>query len=401
MISKARFLRRELANGVRVVCELRDLPIVSMSVTNPVGASHESSEIKGISHFIEHLVFTGTKTRTHEQISSAIEKRGGVLNAFTAQDVTSFWFKLPSEHISVGIDILSDLLLNPTFNKEKFEKEKKVIIEEISMYKDNPRTYVMDKIEENLYDKPFGESIIGSKETISAMNRDFVAEHFSKIYDPRNFVVSIVGNCDFDSVCKELEERFKPAGKELVLPQKIRKINKETIEEREGIDQAHFVFAFHAPEFNSREYWALKLLNAHLAMGMSSKLFLKIREERGLAYTVKGFVRAEKNYSYYAIYVGTRKEALGEVKNIILTELKKCEQLSERELADAKNFLKGTLKLSYEDSTEVMEELMFYEVITKAEEFYEQEKLIDSITLEEVRAAARFDNYSIAAVVPK
>ena len=126
-----KFMKRKLSNGIVVLMEKRDLPVVSLSITNKFGAAFEESEIKGIAHFIEHLVFTGTKTRSHEDISREIEKKGGILNAFTAHEATSFWFKLPSEHLFAGMDILIDMLKNPKFDEEKFEKEKKVILEEI------------------------------------------------------------------------------------------------------------------------------------------------------------------------------------------------------------------------------------------------------------------------------
>src|SRR3990167_895683 len=160
-----KFYKRVLKNGIVVIMEKRDTPVVSFSITNKFGAAFEESKIKGIAHFIEHLVFTGTKTRSHEDISREIEKRGGILNAFTSHEVTSFWFKLPSVHIFAGLDILTDMLNNPIFEKEKFEKEKKVILEEIKMYHDNPRAHAFEQIEKNLYEKPFGELIIGSKET--------------------------------------------------------------------------------------------------------------------------------------------------------------------------------------------------------------------------------------------
>src|SRR3989339_2142284 len=129
-----KLLKKKLKNGITVIMEKRELPVVALSISNPFGGAFEKSEEKGIAHFIEHLVFTGTKTRTHEDISREIEKKGGILNAFTANEVTSFWFKLPSEHIFAGLDILVDMLNNAIFNKEKFEKEKKVILEEIKMY---------------------------------------------------------------------------------------------------------------------------------------------------------------------------------------------------------------------------------------------------------------------------
>ena len=273
------FLKRKLKNGMTVIMEQRELPVAALSISNRFGAGVEKSGIKGIAHFIEHLVFTGTKTRTHEDISREIEKRGGILNAFTAHEVTSFWFKLPTEHLFTGLNILSDILNNPIFKEDKFEKEKKVILEEIKMYHDNPQRYVYDLMERNLYDKPFGESIIGSKETVSSLQRNFVLDYFKSNYNPMNFIATIVGNADFEKVCDYLEKNFSEK-KSKIEKIEIKKINGETIEEREGIDQAHFLFGTHAPLMIEKDYTALEILNAYLADGMSSKLFLKIREEK-------------------------------------------------------------------------------------------------------------------------
>src|SRR3989344_113065 len=192
------------------------------------------------------------------------------------------------------------MINNSVMNEVKFEKEKKVIIEEIKMYHDDPRRLAMEKIEGCLYDKPFGENIIGSEETIRAMKRDFVFNFFKDNYNPGNFIVTIVGNADIDKICTFLEKSFKGNGKKYA-PLSIKKINKDFTEERGQIDQAHFIMGMHAPLINSKEYAALEVLNSYLADGMSSKLFLKIREEKGLAYVVKGSIGAEKGYSYYFI----------------------------------------------------------------------------------------------------
>jgi predicted Zn-dependent peptidase len=179
---KQKYQKRKLENGITVIHEKRDLPLVSFGIANPFAGSHEKEELKGIAHLIEHLVFTGTKTRSHEDISREIEKKGGILNAFTANDVTAFWFKLPSEHLFKGMEILIDMLKNPIFNPEKFEKEKRVVLEEIKMYHDNPQRRVMEMLEENLYEFPFGMGITGTKESVSSLNRDFVKKFFHEKY---------------------------------------------------------------------------------------------------------------------------------------------------------------------------------------------------------------------------
>ena len=397
-----KFQKKKLKNGLTVLHEFRDLPLVSVSITNPFGAAFEKSEEKGIAHFIEHLVFTGTKTRTHEDISREIEKKGGILNAFTAHEVTSFWFKLPSEHIFSGLEILADLLNNPIFEKTKFEKEKRVILEEIKLYKDNPQHAVFEQIEKNLFEKPFGELVIGNKETISSMKRDFVFDYFKKNYSPENFIVTIVGNTDLNKVCEYLEKTFSPENHSPKI-QKIKIKNTNTTEERLGIDQANFIFATHAPLFCSKEYPALEILNAYLAEGMSSKLFLEIREKRGLAYTVKGSLNTEKNYSYYSIYVGTTKEALPEVKNLIIEGFQDISKMTEKELKETKEQLIGSRKVESEESSGVMNALMFHELNGDAEEYYNFEKKISQVSLGQVKSLAEnlIKNYSTAAIVPK
>jgi len=394
------FQKTKLKNGMTIIHESRPLPVVSLSITNRFGGAYENSKIKGIAHVIEHLLFTGTKTRTHEQISREIEKKGGHLNAFTAQQVTSFWFKLPSEHIFSGLDILTDMLNNPAFPKEKFEKEKRVIIEEIKMYHDNPRMAAMEQIEKNLYDKPFGELIIGSKETVSAIDRNFLMEFYKQMYNPKNFIVTIVGKADFKKVCEYLEKNFASTKETPKLPP-IKKLNKETTEERADQDQAHLVFAIHAPLPSDKKYYDLAVLDAYLANGMSSKLFLEIREKRGLAYAIKSDIDAETNYSHYTIYVGTTKEAIPKVKKLILQEFKNIENMTEKDLEEAKQRVIGLHKISKEESINVMNELMFSELTGKAEDYYEQEEKIQAVKLADVKAMAKINKFSTAAIVPK
>ena len=397
-----KLLKKKLKNGITLIMEKRDVDVVSLSITNRFGAAFEESKIKGVAHVIEHLLFTGTKTRTHEDISREIEKKGGVLNAFTSHEVTSFWFKLPSEHLFAGLDILTDMLNNPKFDLEKFEKEKKVILEEIKMYHDAPQRYVFDLIEKNLYEKPFGELVIGSSETVSALKRDFVADLFKNSYNPGNYIVTIVGNADFDKICKYFEENYKPR-KINLKENKIIKKNSEYVEERNDLDQAHFVFAVHAPLPTDDKYYVLEVLDAYLASGMSSRLFLEIREKRGLAYSVNSSINSEKSYSYYTIYAGTKKSAVSEVKKIILEEFGKIDEMNEKNLEEAKQRVIGLRKVSSEESSGVMNQLMFSELADKAESYYEHDEKIRKVKLEDVKkmAVEIAKKYSTVAIVPK
>ena len=396
------FKKIKLKNGITVLFEKRNLPIICYSISNPFGGSHESSDVKGVAHLFEHLLFTGTKTRTHEDISGEIEKKGGLLNAFTAQDVTSYWFKLPSEHAEAGINIIHDILKNPTFDPVKLEKEKRVVMEEIKIFHDDPERRVYEILESALYSKPFGEGIIGNAETVKSLSREKIIEIFKENYNPENFIVTIVGDADIKKICHRLENDFRSSNKEY-FPRKVTQKNEELVEKREGIDQAQLVIGMHAP-MEDRKQKALEILNAYLAGGMSSKLFLEIRENHGLAYTVRGRIEREKSYSYYSIYAGTTKEALSKVKEMMIQGFKDVEKMTEKELNDAKQRLIGVRKIASEESINVMNNLIFEEISTgKAEDYYKYDENINSIKLSEVKELAKqiIKNYSVAIVCPK
>ena len=397
-----KFIKRKLKNGITVLFEKRDLPLICYSVSNPFGGSYETSDIKGVAHLFEHLLFTGTKTRSHEDISGAIEKSGGVLNAFTSQDVTTYFFKLPSEHADVGIEIIHDILKNPTFDPVKLEKEKKVVIEEIKVFHDDPERRVYELLESALYASPFGEGIIGSAKTVNALTRKKVVEIFEENYNPENFIVSIVGDADIDKICQRLEKDFKPSkSKYTHIPIKIK--NDNVREEREGIDQSQFVIAMHV-SLDDKTQKILEVLNAYLALGMSSKLFLEIREKHGLAYTVRGRIEREKNYSYYSIYVGTTKEALDRVKSLVLEGFRDVEKMTEKELRESKQRLIGLRRVASEESLNVMQNLIFEEISTgRAEDYYRYDERINSVKLDEVKKMAKeiIKDYSIAILIPK
>ena len=397
-----KFIKRKLNNGITVLFEKRELPIVCYSVSNPFGGAHETSDIKGVAHLFEHLLFKGTKTRTDEEISSEIEKRGGIINAFTSQEVTTYWFKLPSEHLEVGMDLIHDILKNPIFDKEKIESEKKVVLEEIKIYHDDPEKRVCDLTESALYEKPFGEGIIGSEKTVKSLTREKIVNIFKEKYSPENFIVTIVGNANIDLICKKLENDFTKSNKKY-FPLEIIKKNKNVIEEREGIDQAKIVLGMHAP-LDSKSQYALEVLNIYLASGMSSKLSIEIRERRGLAYTVYGRIEREKNYSYYSIFAGTTKQDLEKVKSLIIKGFEDIKKMTEQEIKESKERLIGLRKIASEESINVMHALIFQETSTrKAEDYYNYENKIKSVSLEEVKHLAKqlIKNYSIAIVQPK
>jgi len=211
---KPTFYRKVLKNGMTIVFEKRDLPIVSVAFAVRNGGVNESENEKGISHFIEHMLYKGTPNRNAQKIAQEIERNGGELNGFTDEIITAYWCKMPSKHLQIALDVLSDMVKNPLFDIKELEKERKVIFEEIKMRKDQPRMYVLDEIKNYLYDKPFGPSLIGTYDTMSGINREKMVERFKQVYTPNNLVLCVVGNAEFGKLVKFAEKNFgKEKGK--------------------------------------------------------------------------------------------------------------------------------------------------------------------------------------------
>jgi len=398
------FQRKKLKNGVTVLFEKRDVPVVSVIFAVKNGGNNEFLEEKGISHFIEHMLYKGTKKRSALQIASDIEKNGGELNGFTSEEITGYWCKMPSDKLKIALDVLSDLVKNPLFNKVELEKERKVIFEEMNLYKDNPRLHVFDEIQKCLYGGVMEISLIGTKETMQSISREKMIENFQKIYVPENMILCIVGDVDFKEIVSFTENSFesKKGGSS---KQKIIFKNNVKIEKRKGIDQANVIFAYHVPFLKPKEKYVAKIMSTMMAEGMSSRLFSEIREKRNLAYAVKGDLEAHKEYAYNWIYIGTDKKNVEKIRKLILQEFEKVsEDLSEEELNSVKNQLIGQYKISMEDSQVQMINLLASEINSKAEDFYDFEENIKKVELEDVKKLAsgvKEGKYSFFALVPE
>jgi len=399
MTREPEFYRKKLENGLTVLFEKRKLPVVTSAVTMKFGSEYETAELKGVSHFIEHLVFKGTKNQSQKQISEEVEKKGGILNAFTSEEVTCFWNKLPSKHLELGINISADVALNPVFDSEELEKERKVILEEIKMYHDNPQFYAIKKVKSLLYKNPFGMNIAGTEETMNKMKREEVLGIYDN-YSTNNMILTVIGDCEFEEICKIGEKLFPKKTKKIneLIP---KKINGELIEKRKGLDQANLVFAYHVPSLLEKNRYSAEIMDVILNEGMSSRLFQEIREKRGLAYAVKGLLQQDKNYGYQMIYIGTTKENILKIKELILEEIKKLQTLEQRELSEAKEQLIGLREVGSEESEEVMMGLITEENAGNAENYYKYEERINSLKLEDLKKLAKLKAYSFMALVPE
>lgn len=398
---KPSFYRKVLKNGMTIIFEKRDLPIVAVALAVRSGGINESPSEKGISHFIEHMLYKGTPTRSSKEIAEEIEKKGGELNGFTDELITAYWCKMPHHHLNVALEVLADMIKNPLFDGKEMEKERKVIFEEIKMRKDIPHIYSLDEIESELYTGTLGKNLIGTYETMSSIDRKKILKKFNQVYTPNNFILCVVGDAKFEEIIKFAENNFgNRKGK--VPNMKFRPKNGSSVEKRKGIDQANLVFAYHVPTAGNKKCYAAFVLSTLMGGGMSSRLFSEIREKRNLAYSVKGDSNIFKKFAYNTIYVGTKKENVKIVKELIIEEFKKVSrELSETELNQVKEQIIGNYHISQEDSQMQMINLLMHEIDGDAREFYDFEKNIRDVKLQDVKELAKIKKYSSFALIPE
>ncbi|KHO54853.1 MAG: peptidase M16 protein [archaeon GW2011_AR19] len=397
------FQKKILPNGMTIVFEKRNVPVVSVVFAVRAGGINEEVSEKGISHFIEHMLYKGTKTRTSKQIAEEIEKNGGELNGFTSEEITAYYCKMPSKHLEIALNVLTDIIKNSVFDEKELEKERKVIFEEIKMYKDNPQMHSLSETQKLLYTGTLGINLAGTFESMNSIDRKKITKKFKQIYEPNNFILCVVGDANFEQIIKFAEKNFGN-GKSQVPKQKFELKNESKTEEREGVDQANLVFAYHIPTASDDGCYAAKVLSSLMTGGMSSRLFEEIREKRNLAYAISGDSNINRDFAYNLIYVGTMKENVDKVKELILKEFEKVsKELTEKELNQTKEQLIGNYQISMEDSQTQMINLLVSEIQGDAKDFYEYEKNISKVKLKDVKELAKktIKEYSFFALVPK
>lgn len=398
---KHNFFKKILKNGMTIILEQRKgSGVVSVAFAVRHGGVHESKEEKGISHFIEHMLYKGTKNRTSKQISWEIEKNGGILNGFTEEELTAYWCKMPSNKINIALDVLSDMVLNPLFDEKELNKERQVILEEMKMRRDMPNMFVVDKIQSLLYKGNLGQDLIGTEKTLNSIGRDKLVDKFNRVYGSENLILCVVGDTDLKLLCDFCEEKFQKSGFKILEPL-VELKSEEKIESRKGVDQANMIFAFHSPKTPEKEVYASQVLNGVMIGGMSSRLWQEIREKRNLAYAVKGGYNGGRRFGYSSIFVGTSPDNIGKIKELIIEEFKKARDLDEKEISQVKEQLIGNSRISKEDSQGQMLDLLYHEIWSKAEDSYKYEDEIKKVKSEDVRKLANIKNYSFIALIPE
>jgi predicted Zn-dependent peptidase len=375
--------RQKLPNGLTVISEqMQHIRSASIGVWLQTGSRDEDPEWNGISHFIEHMVFKGTKHRTAEEIARQVDSIGGNMDAFTAKECICFNAKVLDEHVPVALDILSDLVLNPVFDGSDIARERGVIMEEIKMDEDNPDYLVHEIFTQNFWkDHPLGKPILGTKETVKRFERDGVLNAYAHRFAPGNIIVSAAGNIDHDRFVELVSGHFEHMtpmtnGFHSSTP----KISSRIIlRNKKALEQVQLCIGVPAHPIAHEKRHAGYVLNTLLGGGMSSRLFQNIRERQGLAYSIYSDLNPYRDTGCLAVYAGTSLASASKVVQSVVSEFRKLknDSVPDEELRRSKAQLKGSLMLSLESSTSRMSNLARQEMYF--DRFYDLDELIERI----------------------
>lgn len=397
-----------LANGVRIITEaMPHVRSVSVGIWIGTGSRRETGEQNGISHFIEHMLFKGTTSRSAEEIARSVDSIGGNLDAFTAKELVCFNTKVLDEHLSQAFDVLADLVLHPLFQDEDIEKEKGVILEEIKMEADSPDYLVHEIFSSNFWkDHPLGKPILGTPQTVKRFDQEMIRSYYTSVYEPSNLLVTAAGNLTHERLVCLVERYFKelmpgPPAPPDQTPSTHARI---ALRNKKALEQVHLCLGVPSYPLPHHERFACYVLNTLLGGGMSSRLFQNIRERQGLAYAVFSELNPYRDTGCLAIYAGTSIESARQVVESITKEFRqlKDQRVTDEELRRAKDHLKGSLMLSLESTASRMSNLarqeMYFNHFFTLDELVES---IESVTSDDVQriAITFFDSKQIALTV--
>ncbi|HKR28545.1 MAG TPA: pitrilysin family protein [Acidobacteriaceae bacterium] len=387
--------RTVLPSGLIVLTErMEHVRSVAMGVWMRAGSRHEIPELNGISHFVEHMVFKGTKSRSAQRIAREVDAIGGNLDAFTGKETVCFNVKVLDEHVPTALDVLSDLILNPVFAIEEIARERGVILEEIKMDEDNPDTLVHEIFTQSFWkDHPLGKPILGTRETVRSFEQNTLLRFFEQRFLAGNMIFSAAGNLEHDGFVELVAKHFgslSPGAisSDTVAPTVTSRIN---LRNKKSLEQVQLCLGVPAPPVADESRYTTLLLNTLLGGGMSSRLFQTVREERGLVYAIYSDLNPYRDTGSLCVYAGTSSDRALQVIDLIMEEFRrlKTEPLQPDELRRAKDQLKGNLLLSLESSMSRMSNLarqqMYFERFFGLEEILAK---VEEVTEEQVMAMA-------------
>ncbi|MBU4501496.1 MAG: insulinase family protein [Nanoarchaeota archaeon] len=360
-----------LRNGLTVLLKQKPTNSVAVEITVKVGSNNEPLKLKGISHFIEHMLFEGTETRNARELANEIERLGGEINAFTSNERTGYYVVVLYKHFDKALEILADMFHNPLFDEKMIEKERKVILDEVNMTYDDPKIHQWYLFQELMYKKhPCRYPAYGTRKSVLNLKKDDLVKFYKENYIPNNIIISIAGNIDEKVALKKVQEAFSKPKKTLPIRETITE-PKQTKDlkkiEKRKISQSYMVYGYRTVPRGHPDSFILDVIKSILGRGQSSKMFNEIRTKRGLAYSVGFHYEAGLDYGWVAVYAGTNKKNIKKIKEIILKEIEELKNVSTEELNDAINFIEGDYLLSNEDNQSIADTMVGWEMINKPE----------------------------------
>ncbi len=378
-----------LSNGFRIVTEhMPGLKSASVGVWILAGGRHERLEQNGIAHFLEHMAFKGTKTRSALQIAEEIEDVGGYINAYTSRDTTAYYARVLEDDVPLGLDIIADILTNPLFDPAEIEVERGVILQEIGQTFDTPDDVVFDWLQEAAYpDQPLGRTILGPAERVSSFTRADLAGFVSEHYGPGQMILAAAGAVDHDAIVRQAERLFghlSPIINPVVpLPARFQGGERREIK---ALEQVHFTLALESPDYRDPAIFTAQVYSTALGGGMSSRLFQEIREVRGLCYSIFVQTGAYEDAGLTTIYAGTSGEQIEELALVTIDEMRRASDMTEAEVARSRAQMKAGLLMGLESPSARAERLarmlQIWNRIPSIEETIEK---IDAVTTRDVR----------------
>jgi predicted Zn-dependent peptidase len=399
-------VRDVLDNGLRLITERIDhVRSATVGVWLTRGSRDETEALGGISHFVEHMLFKGTGSRSAEDIAQSIDSLGGHLDAFTAKEYASYYIKVLDEHLSVAWDILSDIVLDPAFRADDIEREKKVILEEIKMVEDTPDDLVHELFTQGLWQgHALGRPILGTPETVAALDRATLFDFFHRTYVAPNLVIAAVGNVEHDQVRDLVMQRFGrlpavPSARGDLPPGVVPQV----IVRDKDLEQSHVCIGVGGYPQNHDDRYSSYVLNTVLGGSMSSRLFQNVREKRGLAYAVFSSLAAYRDAGALTVYAGCANDVVAELVGLVVDEVRGMKAgLPEIELRRAKDHLKGSLMLSLESTSSRMSNLARQEIYFDRQYGLDETLAgIEAVTADDIGRVAQelFSNGSLGATV--
>lgn len=401
-----------LDNGVRVITHnMPDMKSVAIGIWVRIGARYETVENKGISHYLEHILFKGSKHYSCRKLKESIEGVGGSLNGFTSEELTCYLVKLPHRYVDLGLEILSDMVINPLLPKEEVEKERTVILEELKMYKDLPQSYVHELLDELLWPRQIlGMSVIGSVESINAIRKEDLSLYKNRHYTPLNIVVSAAGLLDHNRFVKRIGKVFSRLNDRNINTFQGVKVEQDSPQLKllhKDTEQTHIALGFHSIKRDDPLKYAQGLLHIILGANMSSRLFNEVREKKGLAYEIGTQTKCYYDTGAFLVHAGIDNRKVNDAIEVILKEFEKIKDklVANDELKRAKEFYLGQLELALEETMDNM--LWIGESTAALDKTYNLKEIIKEVNCikrEDVRSIAKYifkqNNINLAVIGP-